>query len=243
MVSVCLATYNGERYIKSQIESILNQLSIHDELIISDDQSKDKTILLIEQIKDKRIKIFTHKKVDCKTSSSFATKNFENALSKSKGDIIILSDQDDVWLPNKIEVMSKYLKSCDMVISDAYVTDSELRIIHSTRFFPGCGQTRNLLKAYVTTHPFQGSCMAFNRKVLSMALPFPKYVSSHDTWIGYIGTTFFKTKLISEKLIYYRRHENVVSLTGEKSKRPMIYRLFTRMKYLSLVLLRGFKLI
>lgn len=243
MVSVCLATYNGERYIKPQIESILNQLTIHDELIISDDQSTDNTIFIIEQIKDSRIKIFKHKKDNFKTSSSFATKNFENALSKSSGDIIILSDQDDVWLPNKIEIMSSYLKECDMVISDAYVTDSDLRIIHETRFYPGCGQTRNLLKAYISTHPFQGSCMAFNRKVLSKALPFPKSVLSHDTWLGYIGTTFFKTKIVPEKLIYYRRHENVVSITGNKSRRPIIYKLLSRIKYLSLVFLRGINII
>lgn len=243
MISVCLATFNGEKFIKSQIESILIQLNDNDELIISDDQSTDNTVAIVRKINDPRIQIYYNEKKHVSSPSAFATKNFENALSKSKGDIIFLSDQDDVWLPNKIEVMISYLETYDMVISDAYITDINLEIVHDTRFYPGCGQTQNLYKAYISTHPYQGSCMAFNRKVLAKALPFPKPITSHDTWLGYLGATFFKVKLAPEKLMYYRRHSDVVSITGEKSKRPLVYKLFNRLKYLSMVIMRGCGLI
>nr|WP_165157742.1 glycosyltransferase [Parabacteroides sp. ZJ-118] len=243
MISCCIATYNGGRYLKYQILSILNQLSEHDEIIISDDQSTDNTLDIIRSFNDDRIKIFNHKKEFCSSSSAYAAKNFENAISHAKGDIIFLSDQDDVWLPNKVRVMTEYLKNYDLVISDAYVTDSNLNVLYNTRFYPGCGQTKNLFKAYISTHPYQGSCMAFRSSILRKALPFPKGVTSHDTWLGYIGSTFYKVKLIPEKLMYYRRHDNVVSITGEKSDKPVMIKVRNRLKYLVLLILRGCKLI
>lgn len=239
MISVCLATYNGEDFILTQVQSILSQLAKEDELIISDDASTDNTLNIINDLNDSRVMILNHNKNICSSTSEYATRNFENALCKAKGDYIFLSDQDDVWLPNKITIMTKYLHKYDMVISDALITDENLNVIHKTRFYPGCGQTRNLLKAYFSTHPYQGSCMAFNRKVLGKALPFPPKVTSHDTWLGYVATTFFKTRLIPEKLMYYRRHENVVSRTGEKSKNSLFRKVSNRLKYLYLIILRG----
>ncbi len=239
MISVCLATYNGLKFIKAQLESILVQLSDKDEIIVSDDQSTDETLDIIRSINDDRIKIYCHDKEFCSSSSAFVTKNFENALSHAKGDIIFLSDQDDVWLPNKVEIMTKYLENYDMVISDAYITDNRLNILYDTRFYSGCSQTKNLLKAYISTHPYQGSCMAFKKRILAKALPFPKGVTSHDTWLGYIGSTFYKVKLIPEKLMFYRRHDSVVSITGEKSGKPILVKVRNRFKYLILLIMRG----
>lgn len=243
MISICIATYNGEEFIEQQLNSILPQLSDNDEIIISDDCSSDNTINIIKQISDPRIKIFRHLKVPCGTTSAYVTKNFENALLNVRGEYVFLSDQDDIWFHNKIKIMLDYLQNYDMVISDAYITDKQLNLLHTTRFFPGCGQTKNLLKAYISTHPFQGSCMAFKRRVLDMALPFPRKVSSHDTWLGYIATTFFKVRLIPEQLMYYRRHENVVSITGKRSHKALVKKVGNRLRYLTLVLLRGIGII
>ncbi|MEK5777350.1 glycosyltransferase, partial [Acinetobacter nosocomialis] len=101
MISVCLATYNGEKYIVEQLTSILSQLSPTDEVIISDDHSTDETLLLIKSLNDPRIKIITNE------LGKGYTKNFENAINHSSGDYIFLSDQDDVWVENKVELMMK----------------------------------------------------------------------------------------------------------------------------------------
>ena len=90
MISVCMATYNGEKYIQEQIDSILCQLSKDDELVISDDHSTDATCDIIKSYNDRRIKLFLNE------LAKGVTHNFENALLHSKGDIIFLADQDDV---------------------------------------------------------------------------------------------------------------------------------------------------
>ncbi|MCG2791916.1 MAG: glycosyltransferase, partial [Weeksellaceae bacterium] len=107
MISVCLATYNGEKYLEAQIKSILKQLSVDDELIISDDRSTDNTISVINKFDDNRIKIFINK------NKNGVAHNFENALLKATGDYIFLSDQDDIWADNKVDVLLKELKEYD----------------------------------------------------------------------------------------------------------------------------------
>ena len=110
-ISVCIATYNGEKYIKEQLESIIHQLGEYDEIIISDDGSNDKTIQIIENFKDTRIKIFNHSP-NRKTKYKFdlTTRNIENALSKAKGDFIFLADQDDIWIKNKVEKLIPFFE-------------------------------------------------------------------------------------------------------------------------------------
>ena len=100
-VSVALATYNGQEFLKEQIDSIINQLGDGDELIISDDGSTDATIEIINfYLIDHRVRLY-------KNPDKGVIKNFENAINKTRNEIIILSDQDDVWLPNKVN----YIKS------------------------------------------------------------------------------------------------------------------------------------
>ena len=96
MISVCIATYNGERFIREQIDSILRQLSSDDEIIVSDDGSTDDTISIINSIDDKRIRIIEGPR------KHSPTHNFECAMKEAKGYYIFLADQDDVWKPNKV---------------------------------------------------------------------------------------------------------------------------------------------
>ena len=128
MISVCIATYNGERFIREQISSIINQLGNEDEIIISDNGSTDSTIDIIKEIDDKRIKLIKGPKKKSPTS------NFENALMHAKGEYIFLSDQDDVWKDNKISICMQYLKHYDCVISDAEMVDENLNIIEKSYY-------------------------------------------------------------------------------------------------------------
>lgn len=208
MISVCMATYNGEKFIKEQLESILNQLGDDDEIVISDDGSTDNTITVIHSLHDKRIKVFyNHYK------HGF-TRNFENALRHANGDVVFLSDQDDIWVENKVNIITELLKEYDLVIHDCKTVNYELDIIQESRFDffsikPGF--MRHLIKSR-----YLGCCMAFNRNVLNATLPFPanETLVEHDIWIAAVGWLYFKTFLLKQPLILYRRHGNNVSDGG-----------------------------
>lgn len=229
MISVCIATYNGEGYISEQLDSILKQLSLNDEIIISDDSSTDNTLEIIRSYKDERIKIFPSNKFH---SPIF---NFENALKHAKGDYIFLSDQDDIWLDNKVEKMMEELQQSSLVVSDCYVVDKNCNIIHNSFFQnrPTTGIIRNLIK-----NNYLGCCMAFRREVLSKALPFPKRIAMHDIWLGLCGALFYKTTFIPDKLIMYRRHGGNVSPTAEKSKYGLMYKLSYRVNIMACLVKR-----
>jgi len=210
MISVCIATYNGEKYIEEQVKSILPQLAEEDELIISDDGSTDRTIKILENFADRRIKIFHHNRnLNNKHSFYPSTKNFENALSKSKGDYIFLSDQDDVWMPDKVQITLPFLKENDaLVISDAWITNENLEKQEKlSKYMPyKKGYLKNLFKC--TT---QGCRIAFTKTIKDFCLPFPNGVIIHDFWIRQLVELKFKVNYIPKPLIFYRQHSNNLS--------------------------------
>jgi len=209
MISVCMATYNGEKYIAEQVESILPQLGEEDELIISDDGSTDSTLRILESFKDGRIKIFNHSR-NLKNNHPFypVTRNFENAILQAKGDYIFLADQDDVWLPSKVETMLPYLKEDNLVISNAWIVNDKLEKQCQLSKYASFkrGFIRNLYRG--TT---QGCVCAFTRKIKEYILPFPKGIVIHDFWIRLLVELKFNTVYIEEPLIYYRRHSESIS--------------------------------
>ncbi|MCS6209210.1 glycosyltransferase family 2 protein [Shewanella baltica] len=221
-VSVCMATFNGEMFIQQQLVSILSQISENDEVVISDDSSNDTTEEIVKNINDPRVRFLYNK------YERGYTKNFENALKHCTGDIIFLADQDDVWLPGKVESMTLALKNFDFVVSDCRIADSQLNVTHPSHFALHSvkrGFINNLLlPRYI------GACMAFNRKVLDYALPFPrkqKY-AAHDYWISLISEMCFKVEIINEPLIMYRRHDSNASNGGTKSKNSLYHKLSVR---------------
>jgi glycosyltransferase involved in cell wall biosynthesis len=210
MVSVCITTFNGEKYIFEQLQSILNQLNQEDEVIVSDDGSTDTTIEIIKDFNDKRIRIYVNEK------DKGLISNVENSLIHAKGDYIFLSDQDDIWLPEKVNVCKSYLQQVDLVVSDCYVTDKELKIIHDS-FIELNNSQQNKWKA-LFRNPYLGCCMAFKRSVLTKALPFPDKIPMHDIWIGNVAAFHFNVKFIPQKLICYRRHGLNASTASEPTK-------------------------
>lgn len=231
-ISVCMATYNGEKYIKEQLDSILSQIGENDEVIISDDSSTDKTVQIIKAFNDTRIKIFENQKFK---SPVF---NFQNALMHAKGEIIVLSDQDDIWEPNKIEVIKKYMQEFDLVLSDAYIIDEHGNILQES-FYKLNGSKSGLIKNIIK-NSYLGCTMAFNRRILEKALPFPKDIPMHDWWIGLVGEVYGKTCFIENRLIRYRRHGNNASPTGEKSKYSFGKKIFFRWIIIKNLILRFF---
>ena len=200
-----MATYNGEKYIKEQIDSILKNMSDSDELIISDDGSKDSTLEIISEYNDKRIKVIEgpHKGVK---------QNFANAIENANGQYIFLSDQDDIWMKNKIELILKEFENneASVVIHDAEVIDENLKVTIPS-FFEYRNSGKGILKN-IYKNTYIGCCMAFKSEIKEFILPIPNNIEMHDQWIGILGESKGKGSIfLNEKLIQYRRHSNNVS--------------------------------
>ena len=208
-VSVCIATYNGEKYIHEQLESILVQLGENDEIIISDDSSTDKTVAIINAFQDKRIILFENQ-----TFQSHVY-NFENTLKYAKGNSIFLADQDDIWLPNKVSHTLALLQEYDLVLSDAKMIDDTKKPMHDS-FFRFHGSKQGFLKN-LYQNSYLGCCMAFNRKLLNIALPFPKYINMHDWWIGMNAELYCSIVFAHKPLVLYRRHEEALTPVDKHS--------------------------
>ncbi len=211
MISVCIATYNGEKYIKEQLLSIISQLAPDDEIIVSDDGSTDNTISYINGLCDSRIRIIKG------PHHHSPTYNFEYAIQEAKGDYIFLADQDDIWAKNKVSICCKWLRQYDCVVSDAYVTDKDLNIIH-TSLFKTMHVRRNRLYNTLFKNGYTGCCMAFNKNIKKAVLPFPKDIPMHDIWIGNVAAYRYNIAFIPQPLVYFRRHANANSCNIKGSK-------------------------
>ena len=223
-ISVCLASYNGQLFIEQQIKSILAQLSEYDELIVSDDCSTDKTLEIVETLNDKRIKIFSGIRYGS------PIRNFENALKHATGDVIFLSDQDDVWLPNKVKIMTSYFHQYDVVVSNCSIVAKELNIIKDS-FFLSVNTRKGFFNNLYDNH-YLGCCMAFKKKVLDIILPFPKKIAMHDIWIGLCAEAFYKSIFVDDVLLLYRRHGGNASPTSERSSACLLTKLWYRFYFL-----------
>jgi glycosyltransferase involved in cell wall biosynthesis len=205
-ISVCMATYNGERFIHEQLASILSQLDVGDEVVMVDDASTDCTLGIVESFGDDRIRIIRQ------PINRGVLRTFNRALEEASGDIIFLADQDDVWRADKVlKIKSVFLNRPDLslVMSDSSIIDGRGEIIAETRFksrkfHPGAWQ--NFLR-----NRYLGCAMAFRRSVLEYCLPFPADVPQHDMWIGIVNQLVGKSEFIDEPLMSYRRHERNIS--------------------------------
>lgn len=225
MISVCLATYNGEKYLKLQLDSILKQLSDKDELIISDDGSTDNTIKIIQSFNDNRIKLLFHKSNPKYSSYEKAADNFENAIKNSKGDYIFLSDQDDIWKDNKVITCLEELKKYDFVYHNMELVNETGAIVKNL-----CYENNPLKKTWlhlIYYYNLRGCCFSFKRNCLSFILPFPKKVIGHDHWIGILCRKKVLVKYIQEPLISYRVYKGSVSYG---KKRSFIFKISYRVK-------------
>ena len=198
-VSVAMASYNGEKYIREQIETILENLDDDDELVISDDGSSDRTIEIIKSFNDKRIKLLNGPKKGLK-------KNFENAIKNTTGNVVFLSDQDDIWMPNKVNKVLEVFKKGNYILiqHDAIVVDENDNVIidsFAEHRKVKTGIIKNLIK-----NSYHGCCIAFREKLKEKILPIPNNIYLHDQWIGMIAELEGKTYFLNEKLMKYRRH-------------------------------------
>lgn len=219
-VDILLATYNGEQYLKEQLDSILSQSYSEFRLLISDDSSTDSTREILKEYvqKDNRIIVFNQDK------NLGVVKNFEFLLNKVENDYYMFSDQDDIWKENKIEKSIKTLEetNSDLIYTDLEVVDSNLNVTYNSYWklkgiYNKIKRYNNFESLYLNN--FVTGCTILSKKeLISEVLPLPndsKFVL-HDYWIPLILSQKYKISYIEEPLIKYRQHKN--NKVGSKKK-------------------------
>lgn len=216
MISVALCTYNGEKYLPEQLESIIRQSVSVDEIVICDDGSTEDTIGLLRRFAETApcvVRIFQN------DTNLGSTKNFEKCLSLCEGDIIFCCDQDDRWREDKVEKQTTYFAAhpqCDAVFSNALIMDDDSELTSSTIWqeieFSEEPQQRwkegkaheILFGGFVVT----GATLALRRSCLDRLMPFPTHIPQliHDAWIALALSLEKKIDFINEPLVFYRMH-------------------------------------
>lgn len=216
-ISVCMAAYNGERYITAQLQSILSQLTDGDEVIVVDDASTDSTQDCIRAIQDIRIRLIEHKE------NRGILHTFEDAIRNASNSILFLSDQDDLWSPKKVStILQAFERNSDvmLVATDSAIVDESGTVL-SESYFAGMGEFNPGLWANLIHNRYGGCTLAFRAKIISEILPFPhKYEVLHDIWIGVRNSlSHGGTLYINQPLVLCRRHS--ANATGQKKLSTM----------------------
>jgi len=214
-ISIAMTTYNGERFLKEQLDSFLWQTRLPDELVVCDDGSTDRTLEILENFARTApfpVKIFRN------PQRLGFSKNFEKAINLCQGELIFLSDQDDIWMPNKIvEIEKVFIKYpfAGVVFSDAFLVNENLIPTNKSLFdhyginiekiiniSPG-----KFIKKYNITNAIIGAVIAIKSEIREIIFPIPSNWS-HDGWITFAGGLVAHVFLLPIKLIKYRRHAN-----------------------------------
>ncbi|MCD6653824.1 MAG: glycosyltransferase family 2 protein [Sulfurovum sp.] len=205
LISIAMATYNGEKYLKAQLDSIYAQTYKNIEVIVCDDCSSDKTVEILEDYSKKfGLKYFVNE-----TNLGFV-KNFEKAVNLCRGDYIALSDQDDIWLPHKLSTLIENIGDNILACSDAKLIDEKNNII-SESFFQYSNKPINeelTFEKLAICNYVTGCTVLMKNKILQNAHPIPLNISYHDWWYGLIASVFGGIYLHNESLILYRQHQD-----------------------------------
>lgn len=202
-VSVAMAVYNGQKYLKEQLDSILVQLKPSDELVISYNESSDDTWRIITEYQKQYPVIRICK---CEEKGVFA--NFENAVLHCTNDIIFLSDQDDVWNEDKVNIVTARMGKDHSVLAlhNCEYTDERLNNQNIDLF-----KDRSVKKGYfhnLLINGYQGSCMALQKDLVPLITPIPREIAMHDQWIGLLAEKVGRISFINQCLMRYRKHED-----------------------------------
>jgi glycosyltransferase involved in cell wall biosynthesis len=201
-VSVCMAVHNGARFLQPQVDSILSQLRPGDELLVVDDASTDDSPALLESMRDAHLRLYHNDK------NLGVVRSFEKALRGASGDIIFLSDHDDIWLPGKVaSSLAVFAAHPDvtMVVTDAKLIDEHGKVTKESFFAERGDFAAGFLHNFVK-NKYLGCTLSFRRSMLRYFLPIPADVPMHDMWFGLLNAIYGKTFFINEPLTAYRRH-------------------------------------
>lgn len=217
-ISVAMATYNGMKYIEDQINSIIQQTLLPTEIVVSDDDSSDKTLDLIRNI---CIPSYINLRILPSDGRLGYIKNFEKVLRSCVGDVIFLCDQDDIWRFDKIERIMNVMKDSLMIHTDARLIDSQGRVFaesysKKSKKNPFYAPFARILDDNCVT----GCTSAISRKLLECSPSFPEVIS-HDHWLALLAADRHGLKYLPEKLIDYRQHKDNVKGAGSKKRETL----------------------
>lgn len=238
-ISVCMACYNGELYIREQIASILDQLEAEDELIIVDDASSDDTAVEIQKCSDSRIRYIRNEQ------NLGVNRSFEKAITMAKNPYLFMADQDDLWTEGRVDVMLSKLEKGYLLVSgnsdamDAQGNQSSydlgtLKSADSDRY------GNNIVKIFMGNAYYYGCAMAFRRELKRVILPFPNFIESHDLWIA-MAANLAKNNLHLEEIVLKRRIHGKNASVLQRSLRKKLYSRWIFLKSYFILLWRQLK--
>ena len=207
-IDILMATYNGEKYLSEQIDSIVGQTYQNWNLLIRDDNSSDGTLQILEKYEklDRRIKILRDNR-----GNLGIVKNFEELLKNSKSELIMFSDQDDIWFENKLDM---YLKIAEKLEFSGFLIHSEAALFNknheniSKGSFISKKAVKKGLENVFFNYFVQGATILISKEIRDFIFPFPKEAYLHDRYIHLVSELFFERVFINQPLIYYRQHGN-----------------------------------
>ena len=226
-VSVVMTSYNGEKWIEEQIASILTQISPNDELIICDDGSQDATCAIIASFDDPRISLSIN------TTSLGPWENSIKALSKAQNEIIMVCDQDDIWLPHKYTtLLAAFTPQVQLILHDAEVITGEGEILFSS-YFAQRGVRHGVI-ANILKNSYTGCFMALRRSFLQSIRTFPSSVP-YDQWIGLMAEKEKSALHLATPLVRWRRHNATVTHPFSSHHQPLYQVFVARLRLFFLI--------
>ncbi|HTC44719.1 MAG TPA: glycosyltransferase [Steroidobacteraceae bacterium] len=226
-LTICLATHNGAQFVEELLRSIVVQLSEGDEILVADDASTDDTAALARKF-GPAVRILTVER------AGGVVPNFERVIAAATGEAIALCDQDDVWLPGRVELIRERLQAADLLVLNGQVVNERLEPMGVSIFdFVGvrAGFFGNLMH-----NSFVGCCMAFRRSLGERVIPFPAGVPWHDWYIGLVASLIGQVQFVDRNTLLYRRHSGNASFTGETSRNSLWKKVSIRVGVLRAVL-------
>ena len=216
--SVCMATYQGAAYVAEQVRSILAQLGPVDELVVVDDASRDATAGIVAAFDDPRLRLVRNE-----TNRGYV-RTFERALELARGDYLFLADQDDIWLPGRLDAMLAALQDHAVVSTSVAVLGEptepprfRLRARDSRRHLA------NIFAVMIGYRPYTGCAMGMRRDILASVLPIPGFVfESHDLWIALVANTHRQNVHLEAPSVARRLHDANQTPLGWRSLRAIL---------------------
>ncbi len=212
-VDILLATYNGEKYLAEQLDSILLQTHQNFQIIIRDDGSKDRTLAIIKEYQANyptKLKLITDQ-----LGNLGVIKNFEILLRASESKYLLFADQDDFWLENKVADSLKKIKEIEedeipsLVFTDLKVVDQNLKLINNSFWnYQKINPENKSLNCLLNLNCMTGCTIIINQELKNLALPIPKEVLMHDLWLGLIASSLGKVAYLNQATVLYRQHNN-----------------------------------
>ena len=223
-VSVCMATYNGAEYVVEQLRSILDELGPDDEVIVVDDASSDSTVALIASLQDPRVHVHSQ------SLNRGYVRTFEHAMLLASGDVVMLADQDDIWIPGRRAALLDGLQHAGVVASNLVLLGSDAPLRSPLTGRPWLlrerrsrQHIRNELRILGGAAPYFGCAMAVRRDFIAAVTPFPAFVvESHDLWIATVANCFGEMRHVERATLRRRIHQSNASSSKPRGVRPAL---------------------